>query len=110
MRDVFYKIRGDELMAMVLDEIPRRAGISKKDVDRILIGCAFPVYENWAYGGKSPALLAKYPPEVSTSLVDMQCASSLATVFYGYLEVAAGYCDVVIAGGYEHMTRVPHGR
>ncbi|MEM2214147.1 MAG: acetyl-CoA C-acetyltransferase [Candidatus Nezhaarchaeales archaeon] len=108
-RDVFYKIRGDELMAMVLDEIPRRAGISKKDVNRILIGCAFPVYENWAYGGKSSVMLAKYPPEVSTSLVDMQCASSLATVFYGYLEVAAGYCDVVIAGGYEHMTRVPMG-
>ena len=109
-RDVFCKIRGDELMAMVLDELPRRAGIQKKDVDRILVGTAFPVWENWSYGGKSPAMLAKYPPEVSCSLVDMQCASSLATVFYGYLEIATGNCDVVIAGGYEHMTRVPMGR
>jgi acetyl-CoA C-acetyltransferase len=109
-RDVFCKIRGDELMAMVLDELPRRAGIQKKDVDRILVGTAFPVWENWSYGGRSPAMLAKYPPEVSCSLVDMQCASSLATVFYGYLEIATGNCDVVIAGGYEHMTRVPMGR
>ncbi|MCS7121822.1 MAG: acetyl-CoA C-acetyltransferase [Archaeoglobaceae archaeon] len=108
-RDVFYKIRGDELMATVLDELPRRLGIEKKDVDRILIGCAFPVYENWVYGGKSPVLLAKYPAEVSTSLIDMQCASSLMTAIYGYLEISAGYCDVVIAGGFEHMTRIPMG-
>lgn len=108
-RDVFHKIRGDELMAMVLDELPKRVGIEKRDVDRVLVGCAFPVHENWPYGGRSPVFLAKYPVEVSTSLVDMQCASSLATTFYGYLEVAAGYCDVVIAGGFEHMTRIPMG-
>ena len=108
-RDVFHKIRGDELMAMVLDKLPKRVGIEKRDVDRVLVGCAFPVHENWPYGGRSPVFLAKYPVEVSTSLVDMQCASSLATTFYGYLEVAAGYCDVVIAGGFEHMTRIPMG-
>ena len=96
-------------MAMVLDELPKRAGIEKRDVDRILVGCAFPVHENWGYGGKAPTLLAKYPPEVSTSLIDMQCASSLMATAYGYLEIAAGYCDIVIAGGYEHMTRVPMG-
>ncbi|MEM2022797.1 MAG: hypothetical protein QXI31_03865 [Archaeoglobaceae archaeon] len=44
-RDVFHKIRGDELMAMVLEELPRRAGIEKRDVDRIHIGCAFPRWQ-----------------------------------------------------------------
>ncbi|MET1124341.1 MAG: acetyl-CoA C-acyltransferase, partial [Archaeoglobaceae archaeon] len=108
-RDVFHKIRGDELMAMVLDKLPEKVGVKKSDVDRILVGCAFPVWENWAYGGKSPALLAKYPVEVSTTLMDMQCASSIITTMYGYLEIATGQADVVIAGGYEHMTRVPMG-
>lgn len=108
-RDVFHMIRGDELMAMVLDKLPEKVGISKKEVDRILVGCAFPVWENWAYGGKSPALLAKYPVEVSTTMMDMQCASSIITTMYAYLEIASGVADVVIAGGYEHMTRVPMG-
>uniref|UniRef100_A0A7J2TLI9 Acetyl-CoA C-acetyltransferase n=1 Tax=Archaeoglobus fulgidus TaxID=2234 RepID=A0A7J2TLI9_ARCFL len=108
-RDVFHMIRGDELMAMVLDKLPEKIGIRKEDVDRILIGCAFPVWENWAYGGKSPALLAKYPTKVSTTLMDMQCASSIITAMYAYLEIATGIADVVIAGGYEHMTRVPMG-
>ncbi len=108
-RDVFHMIRGDELMAAVLDKLPEKIGIRKEDVDRILVGCAFPVWENWAYGGKSPALLAKYPVEVSTTLMDMQCASSIITAMYAYLEIASGIADVVIAGGYEHMTRVPMG-
>ncbi len=108
-RDVFHMIRGDELMAMVLEKLPEKVGIKKEDVDRILVGCAFPVWENWAYGGKSPALLAKYPVEVSTTLMDMQCASSIITAMYAYLEIASGMADVVIAGGYEHMTRVPMG-
>uniref|UniRef100_A0A7C3MF58 acetyl-CoA C-acyltransferase n=3 Tax=Archaeoglobus fulgidus TaxID=2234 RepID=A0A7C3MF58_ARCFL len=108
-RDVFHRIRGDELMAMVLEKLPERAGIEKKDVGRILVGCAFPVSENWAYGGKMSALLAKYPPETSTSLVDMQCASSLTTTAYAYLEIATGNEEIMISGGYEHMTRVPMG-
>lgn len=108
-RDVFHQIRGDELMAVVLNKLPEKAGIEKVKVERILIGCAFPVWENWAYGGKSATLLAKYPVETSTAHVDMQCASSLVTTAYAYLEIATGNVDVAIAGGYEHMTRVPMG-
>ena len=74
-----------------------------------LLGCAFPVSENWPYGGRGPAILAKYPPETSASHVDMQCASSLATTAYAYLEIANGNEDMMISGGYEHMTRVPMG-
>ncbi len=108
-RDVFHQIRGDELMAIVLEKLPEKAGIEKKEVGRILLGCAFPVSENWAYGGKMATLLAKYPPETSASHVDMQCASSLATTAYAYLEIASGNEDMMISGGYEHMTRVPMG-
>ncbi|MDI9610295.1 MAG: acetyl-CoA C-acetyltransferase [Archaeoglobaceae archaeon] len=108
-RDVFSQLRGDELMATVLDRLPKQVGVEKKLVDRILIGCAFPVWENWGYGGKMASLLAKYPVETSASMVDMQCASSLATTMYGYLEIASGINDVVIAGGFEHMTRIPMG-
>jgi len=108
-RDVFHKIRGDELMAMVLEKLPEKAGIEKKDVGRIVVGCAFPVHENWPYGGRSPLMLAKYPVETSATHVDMQCASSLAATFYAYLEIATHNEGVMIAGGYEHMTRVPMG-
>ena len=71
-RDVFHQIRGDELMAMVLEKLPEKAGVEKKDVGRILLGCAFPVSENWPYGGRMSTLLAKYPPETSASHIDMQ--------------------------------------
>ncbi len=108
-RDVFHQIRGDELMAMVLEKLPEKVGVDKGAIDRILVGCAFPVWENWSYGGRGPSLLAKFPVEVSTTHIDMQCASSLITAAYAYLEIATGNADLVIAGGYEHMTRVPMG-
>ncbi|MCQ4152686.1 MAG: acetyl-CoA C-acetyltransferase [Archaeoglobi archaeon] len=108
-RDVFCKIRGDELMALVLEELVKRANIDKKVVDRIHIGCAMQIWENWGYGGKMASILARFPHEVSTTCVDMQCASSLMTAGLSFLEIASGVCDVVIAGGFEHMTRVPMG-
>ncbi|MEG9194900.1 MAG: acetyl-CoA C-acetyltransferase [Archaeoglobales archaeon] len=108
-RDVFCKIRGDELMALVLEELVKRANIDKKVVDRIHIGCAMQIWENWGYGGKMASILARFPHEVSTTCVDMQCASSLMTAGLSFLEIASGICDVVIAGGFEHMTRVPMG-
>jgi acetyl-CoA C-acetyltransferase len=108
-RDVFCKIRGDELMALVLEELVKRANIDKRVVDRIHIGCAMQIWENWGYGGKMASILARFPHEVSTTCVDMQCASSLMTAGLSFLEIASGICDVVIAGGFEHMTRVPMG-
>ncbi|MEM1576554.1 MAG: acetyl-CoA C-acetyltransferase [Archaeoglobaceae archaeon] len=108
-RDVFHKLRGDELMALVLEELVKRSNIDKKVVDRIHIGCAMQIWENWGYGGKMASILARFPHEVSTTCVDMQCASSLMTTGLAFLEIASGICDVVISGGFEHMTRVPMG-
>ncbi len=39
----------------------------------------------------------------------MQCASSLEAIKIGYMEIATGYSEIVIAGGFEHMSRVPMG-
>ncbi|AGK60504.1 acetyl-CoA acetyltransferase [Archaeoglobus sulfaticallidus PM70-1] len=108
-KDVFHKIRGDELAKIVLDRIVEKAGISKEIVERIVMGCAFGVWENWAYGGRGISLLAEYPVETATMITDMQCGSSIASAQTASLEIMAGVCDVAIAGGYEHMTRVPMG-
>ena len=41
--------------------------------------------------------------------VDRKCGSSEAALHVAYGEVAAGVCEVVVAGGAESMTRVPMG-
>jgi acetyl-CoA C-acetyltransferase len=108
-RDVFHKIRGDELAALILEKIIEKSGIKNEVVERVIMGCAFPVWENWAYGGRGVSLLAEFPVETSSMILDMQCGSSIATVQTAALEIMSGLCDVAIAGGYEHLTRVPMG-
>lgn len=51
--------------------------------------------------------LANLPKEIPAKFVDQQCGSAMAAVHIGYLEIATGNADVVLAGGMEHMTRIP---
>jgi acetyl-CoA C-acetyltransferase len=108
-RDWFNRMRADELLAKLLPEIIKRAGIEAKEIDDFLLGCATAVGEQWAYGGRFPIFQANLPETIPGKFIDQQCGSSMATVHVGYMEVAMEYADIVLVGGYEHMTRIPMG-
>jgi acetyl-CoA acyltransferase len=109
-RDVFAKLRGDELLAKLLPEVIKRTGIDPKEINDFLVGCATAVGEQWAYGGRFPIFLANLPETIPAKFVDQQCGSSMAAIHIGFMEIAQGFADIVLVGGYEHMTRVPMGR
>lgn len=106
-RDWFYAIRADELLAPLLPEILKRSNVDPTEVDDFIVGCSTGVGENWTYGGRHIIFLADLPPEIPAKCLDQQCGSSMAAIHMGFLEIAAGYADVVVVGGMEHMTRVP---
>lgn len=108
-RDWFCRMRGDELLAQLLPELIRRSGIDAKEIDDFLVGCATAVGEQWAYGGRIPILLGNLPETIPAKFVDQQCGSSMACVQIGFMEIAQDFADIVLVGGYEHMTRVPMG-
>jgi len=108
-RDWFHKIRSDDLLAMLLPELVKRTGIEAEEVEDFLVGCAQAVGEQWVYGGRIPVLLANFPETVAAKMIDQQCGSAMAAIHMGYMEIAMGYADIVIAAGMEHMTRVPMG-
>jgi acetyl-CoA C-acetyltransferase len=108
-RDVFCKMRGDELLAKLLPQVVQRTGIDPKELDDFIVGCATAVGEQWAYGGRNPIFLANFPETVPAKFVDQQCGSSMAAIHIGFMEIAQGFCDIVLTGGYENMTRVPMG-
>ncbi|HKI47916.1 MAG TPA: acetyl-CoA C-acyltransferase, partial [Desulfobacteria bacterium] len=108
-RDWFCKMRGDELLAKLLPELIRRTGIDAKEIDDFLVGCATAVGEQWAYGGRFPIFLANLPETIPAKFVDQQCGSAMAAIQIGFMEVAQDFADVVMVGGYEHMTRIPMG-
>jgi acetyl-CoA C-acetyltransferase len=108
-RDWFCKMRADELLAKLLPELIGRTGIAPQEIDDFLVGCSTAVGEQWAYGGRFPVFLADLPETVPAKFVDQQCGSSMACVHVGFMEIAMGFADIVLAGGYEHMTRIPMG-
>ncbi len=108
-RDVFCKMRGDEMLAKLMPEIIKRTGLEPKEIGDFIVGCATAVGEQWAYGGRNPIFLANFPETVPAKFVDQQCGSSMAAIHVGFMEVAQDIADIVLVGGYEHMTRVPMG-
>ncbi len=107
--DWFHKLRADELLAMILPEVLKRAGVKADAVQDFIVGSALGVNEQWTYGGRTPLFLANLSEKTPAKFMDQQCGSSMAALHTGYLEIAAGFADVVLVAGMEHMTRVPIG-
>ncbi len=104
-RDVFHKLRADDLLALLLPEVLRRSNVEPEEVEDFLVGAAVGVNENWTYGGRYPVLLANLPETIPAKFVDQQCGSAMAGIHIGFMEIATGFADTVMIGGMEHMTR-----
>ncbi len=86
-----------------------RAGITPDQVDHVIFGCVSQVAEQTFNVARNVVLEAGLPIEVPATSVDFQCGSSQQAVHLAAAMVASGQADIVIAGGVEHMTRVPMG-
>lgn len=108
-RDKFNPLRMDHVAALLIEKIIERTGINPSEIDEVIAACAFGVWEQWTYGGRSIVMLAKLPVEVPAMFVDRQCGSSMSAIHIGAMEIMTGNADLVIACGMEHMTHVPMG-
>jgi acetyl-CoA C-acetyltransferase len=100
-------IGATKLGAMVIEEAVKRAGISKEDVNEVIMGMVLPC----GYGqnpGKQAAVLANMPWEVEAITVNKVCGSGLKAVMLGAQAIQLGDADVVVAGGMENMTMTPY--
>lgn len=104
---MFANTRPDELAAIVLDELVTRAGVDKKDIEDIILGCVSQAGEQGGNIARTAALIAGFPDHVPGVTIDRQCGSSQQAVHFGAQAILAGDMDIVIAGGVESMTRVP---
>ncbi len=100
-------IGGTKLGAFVIEEAVKRAGISKEDVNEVIMGMVLPC----SYGqnpGKQATILADMPWEVEAITVNKVCGSGLKAVMLAAQAIQLGDADVVVAGGMENMTLAPY--
>ncbi len=87
--------------------IERVPGLSKDQVDDVLIGCAFPEGPQGMNMGRVIAQMAGVPDAVPAATVNRFCSSGLQTIAMAVQSVMAGFTDIVVAGGAESMSLVP---
>jgi acetyl-CoA acetyltransferases len=105
--DVFYDMSGPTLFSKLLVRAVEDLGIKPDTIDHMIVGNALQGGDNWSMGGRIPVFLAKFPVHIPAMAVDMQCASSFDAIGIGAMEIWTGQADIVFAGGYEHLSRVP---
>ena len=97
------------LGAMTLNELLARGGAMPQDIDHVVMGCVAQADEQGLNVARNIVLEAEWPIEIPATSVDFQCGSSQQAVHMGAAMVASGQAQAVVAGGVEHMTRVPMG-
>jgi 3-oxoadipyl-CoA thiolase len=101
------EVRPDDLAAVVIRELVRRAGADPAAIDDVLLGCANQAGEDNRNVARMSALLAGLPVTVPGGTVNRLCGSGLMAVGDGARAVAVGDADLLIAGGVESMSRAP---
>ncbi|MBP7040853.1 MAG: acetyl-CoA C-acetyltransferase [Anaerolineaceae bacterium] len=101
-------VRPDDLAALVIGEVVRRAGVDPHMIDEVYFGCANQAGEDNRNVARMAALLAGLPPEVPALTVNRLCASGLAAVNLAARAIRAGDGEIYVAGGVENMSRAPY--
>ncbi|MBW4838817.1 MAG: acetyl-CoA C-acyltransferase [Paenibacillaceae bacterium] len=100
--------RADDLGKIVLEAAVERApGLSKADVEDIIIGCAMPEGEQGLNFARIMALYAGFPVTVPALTINRFCSSGLQAIAFAVERIMLGQADVLIAGGVESMSHVP---
>ena len=101
-------VRPDDLAALVIAEVVKRAGVDPALVEEVYFGCANQAGEDNRNVARMGSLLAGLPVSVAAVTFNRLCASSLAAINAAARAIKAGEGDVYIAGGVESMTRSPY--
>ncbi len=101
------KVRPDDLAAQVVKGLVEKTGIDPKDIEDLILGCAFPEGEQGFNVARLVTFLADLPRSVAGVTVNRFCGSSMQSIHQAAGAIAIGAGDVFICAGVESMTRVP---
>jgi len=105
----FKDIRSDELGVIVIRGLLNRTKIDPAQIEDVILGCATQSGEQAMNIARYISIMAGLPFGVAAQTINRQCASGMTAVHSAAQAIMAGYGDVFIAGGIEHMTHLPEG-
>ena len=97
------------LLAEVIKNLVSQSKINPKEIDDVVIGCAFQVGEQCFNIGRLVTFLSDLDIRVPGMSVDRWCGSSMEAIHIASGKIAMGSGKAFICGGVESMTRVKTG-
>ena len=103
-------MRSDDLSAILIKQLLERNGsIPHKNIEDIVMGCAFPEGPQGMLMAKGVAILSGLPETTSGKVVNRFCGSSMDALHQVSQAIDAGDTECGIACGVEDMFGVPMG-
>lgn len=107
MLGVFSDTPAAQLGGQVIHALCERAGFPHDDIDAVMMGCVLSAGQGQA-PARQAALAGKLSKNTPCITLNKMCGSGLASVTIAHDVILAGQHEVVIAGGFENMSRAPY--
>jgi acetyl-CoA acyltransferase len=96
-----------DLAAEVINGTVAQAGAEPSLVQDVILGCTTQAGDQALNIARNAVLAAGFPDSVPGVTINRACGSGQQAVEFAAYGISGGAYDLVIAGGVEHMTRVP---
>jgi acetyl-CoA acyltransferase len=106
-KGVFRNVRSDDLAVSVVQALVARTGIDPEEIEDLVLGNTQQQGEQGFDVARTVALMAGLPIHTGGATVNRLCGSSLQAMNQAAHAVMAGFEDVQIVGGLEHMQHIP---
>ena len=110
-RDGYFRdTHPQDLAAEPLLALEERNGFDgQADVEDVIYGCVTPVSEQGLNVARLAPMVAGWGDDVPGVQLNRMCGSGQQAINFAAGQVRGGMHDLIVAGGVEHMTRVPMG-
>ncbi|MEX0713126.1 MAG: acetyl-CoA C-acyltransferase FadA [Pirellulales bacterium] len=105
-KGVFRDVRSDDLAVAVIKALVERTGIDPAEIEDVVLGNTQQQGEQGLCVARTVALMAGLPLATGGATINRLCGSSLQALNQASHAIMAGFEDVQIVGGLEHMHHI----
>lgn len=106
-KGVFREVRSDDLAVAVVQALMERTGIDPAEIEDVVLGNTQQQGEQGFCVARSVGLMAGLAVSTGGTTINRLCGSSLQALNQATHSIMAGFEDVQIVGGLEHMQHIP---
>lgn len=100
-------VQATKLGAAAIGGALKKISLNPEEVDEVIMGCVLQAGLGQA-PARQAAIYAGLPESVICTTVNKVCASGMKAIANGAQAIMLGHAQVVVAGGMENMSMVPH--